>query len=310
LATVLITSEFFGKFDDTARKMLIDAGHTVIDNPYGHKFLSPEEIIPHARDADAFICDLEKITKEVIDAAPNLKIISRRGVGIDNVDCRYAESRGIEVSRTLGIVEAPVSELIMSYILNFSRNVDQMNIMMHQGIWKKLMSFSVEGKTLGIAGMGNIGTQLAKRAVAFGMKILYCSRSENKSAETEYGAKRVSFDELLSESDFISVNMALTEETRGLFDYAAFCKMKPGAYFINTARGAIIKEQDLKKALEEKRISGAAIDVFDVEPQTESIFRGMDNVILTPHIGSFTREVFIEMDIAAAENVIRRFRQS
>jgi phosphoglycerate dehydrogenase-like enzyme len=308
VATVVITSEFFGKFDDAARKMLVDAGHTVIDNPYGHKFLSPEEIIPYARDADAFICDLEKITKEVIDSAPKLKIISRRGVGIDNVDCGYAESKGIEVSRTLGIVEAPVAELVMAYILNFSRNVCQMNAMMHQGLWKKLMSLSVEGKTLGIAGMGNIGTQVAKRATAFGMKILYFSRSRNEAAEKEYGAKKVSFDELLSESDFISVNMALTEETRGLFDYAAFCKMKPGAYFINTARGAIINERDLKKALDEKRISGAAIDVFDVEPQTESIFMGRDNVILTPHIGSFTREVFIKMDIAAAENVIRRFR--
>ena len=308
MATVLITSEFFGKFDDAARKMLVNAGHKVIDNPYGHKFLSPEEIIPYARDSDAFICDLEKITKEVIDAAPKLKIISRRGVGVDNVDCRYADSKGIEVARTLGIVEAPVAELVMAYILHFSRNVSQMNTMMHQGIWQKLMSLSVEGETLGIAGMGNIGIQVAKRAAAFGMKILYYSRSRNEVAEKEYGAKKASFDELLSASDFISVNMALTEETRGLFDYTAFSKMKQSAYFINTARGAIINEQDLKKALDEKLISGAALDVFDIEPQTESIFKGMDNVILTPHIGSFTREVFIKMDIAAAENVIRRFK--
>jgi len=309
VATVLITSEYFGMFDDTARKMLTDAGHKVIDNPYGHKFLSPEEIIPHIKEADAIICDLEKITREVIDAAPNLKIISRRGVGIDNVDYRYAASKGIEVSRTLGLVEKPVAEVVMSYILLFSRKICQMNASMHEGRWEKLMSDSVEGKTLGIAGMGGIGTEVAKRAAAFGMNIIYYSRTRKEEAEKEYGAVKVSFDELLANSDFLSINMALTDETRGMFDYNAICRMKPRAYLINTARGPIVREQDLKKALDEKRISGAAIDVFDVEPQTDSIFRGMENVILTPHIGSFTREVFIEMDKAAARNVIRKLSE-
>jgi D-3-phosphoglycerate dehydrogenase len=184
-----------------------------------------------------------------------------------------------------------------------------MNASMHQGFWEKLLSASVDGKTLGIVGMGRIGTEVAKRAVSFGMNILYYGRSRNEAAEKEYGAKMAPLDELLASSDFVSVNTSLTEETRGMFDYAAICKMKPGAYLINTARGAVVRESDLKRALDEKRIRGAAIDVFDVEPQTESIFRGMNNVILTPHIGSFTREVFIKMDRAAAQNVIRRFRE-
>lgn len=308
MATVLITSKNFGMFDDVAKKMLVEAGHKVIDNPYGQKYLSPEQIIPYAHDVDAILCGIEKITKGVIDAAPNLKIISRRGAGVDNIDCSYAASKGIEVARTIGVVEAPVAELVMAYILHFARNLDQMNKLMHQGVWERLVALSIEGRTLGIAGMGNIGYQVAKRAASFGMNIIYYNRSRNEDAEREFGAKKVSFDELLSGSDFLSVSMPLTDETRGMFDYTAFCKMKPDAYFINTARGAIVKEHDLKKALDEKRIKGAALDVFEVEPQTDSIFKGMDNVILTPHVGSFTREVFIKMDIAAAQNVIRKFR--
>src|SRR5690554_3794808 len=142
MAKVLITSEFFGKFEHTAKEFLLAAGHTVIDNPYGHKFLSSNDIIPYAAEADAFICDLEKITKEVIDSAPKLKIIARRGVGVDNVDCAYAQKKGIEVARTLGLVEAPVAELVMSYILHFSRKVAVMNNDMHQGLWEKKMSSS------------------------------------------------------------------------------------------------------------------------------------------------------------------------
>ena len=167
MAKVLITSEFFGRFDPTARKLLCDAGHIVVDNPYGHKFLSPEEIIPYAGDADAFICDLERITQEVIDAAPNLKIIARRGIGIDSVDHRYAATKGIEVARTLGLVEAPVAEVVFAYILHFSRNISQMNSYMHKGTWEKILSSSVDGKILGIVGLGNIGLEVAKRAAAF-----------------------------------------------------------------------------------------------------------------------------------------------
>lgn len=307
MAKVLITSEFFGKFDSTAKKNLCDAGHIVIDNPYGNKFLSPEEIIPYSRDADAFICDLEKITKEVIDASPNLKIIARRGIGIDSVDYKYAATKGIEVARTLGIVEAPVAEVVLAYILHFSRVISRMNEDMHRGIWEKLLSTSVEEKTLGIVGMGNIGFEVAKRAVAFGMKILYSSRSPKPDAERKYGAQYVSFDELLSRSDYVSIHTSLTPETQDMFNYNTICKMKPDAVLINTARGAIVNEYMLKKAIEENRIRGAAIDVFDTEPEHNSIFRGMENVILTPHIGSFTREVFIKMDIAAAQNIIRRF---
>lgn len=309
MSNIFITSEYFSKFSPKGKEILEKAGHRVIDNPYGHKFLSPEEIIPYVKEADALICDLEKINRQVIDAAPNLKIISRRGVGVDSVDVDYAKQKGIEVARTLGVVEPPVAELVFSYILAFSRRVCELSADMHRGVWEKLPCHSVDGKILGIVGMGKIAYETARRAHAFGMKILYCDLVENSRVQEDFGAVRVTLDEVLNQADFVTLHLPLTQDTEGLFDYATISKMKPTAYLINTARGAIIREADLLRALEEKKIGGAAIDVFDTEPQENSPLRPFSNVILTPHVGTFTQEIFIQMDIVAAENIIRYFNK-
>lgn len=306
MAKVLITSEYFGKFSPKARDLLVQAGLTVIDNPYGHAFLTPEQIIPHIGEADAVICDLEKITREVIDAAPNLKIIARRGVGVDSVDCAYAAEKGIEVSRTTGVLDNAVAELIMAYILQFTRRVADMNVQMHDGVWEKLLSASVERKTLGIIGMGHIGAVVAKRAAAFDMNIVYHDVVRNEAAEAMYGARYVSMDELLAESDFVSLHCALIDSTRGLMNLDLMRKMKPSAYLINIARGPVVNQPDLYQAVKSGMIAGAAIDVFDREPETESIFKELPQVILTPHIASFTYEIFIDMSVSAAQSVIRK----
>lgn len=306
---VLITSEYFGKFSGEAKKRLLQNGFNVMDNPYGHKFLTPEEIIPYAGNADALICDLEKITKEVIDSAPNLRIISRRGVGVDSVDVAYAKSKKIEVARTLGVVEPPVAELVMAYILEFSRKINALNANMHQGLWERCQCHSVDGKTLGIVGMGKIAYEVAKRANSFGMDIIYTDLDRNERAETEFGAKKVPVEELLAVSDFVSVHLPLTEATQNFMDYEKLCRMKKDAYFMNAARGGVVRSLDLKRVLAEEKIAGAAIDVYDKEPETNSLFRGMKNVILTPHVGTFTQEIFIKMDILAAENIIHYFSE-
>lgn len=301
---IFITSEFFGKFSDEGFKILREAGFEIID-PYGHKFLQPEEIIKYSGEADGFICDLEKITKEVVDASPRLKIVSRRGVGVDSVCVDYCTQKGITVARTLGIVEAPVAELVMGYILELSRNISKMSKKLHSGIWDKIECHSIDKKTLGLVGMGKIAYETARRAMAFNMEIVYCDINQSTIAETDFGAKRLDFNELLAVSDFVSVHTPLTEETNGMLCYQSICKMKPSACLINTARGAIVNENDLYKAIAEKKIAGAAIDVFDVEPKTDSILNEFENVILTPHIGTFTREIFIDMDIEAAKNIVR-----
>lgn len=306
MADVLITSEFFGKFSDEGRRRLTQAGHRVIDNPYGHKFLSPEEITAHSRTAEAFICDLEQINRYVIDHSPCLKIISRRGVGVDSVDVAYAESKQITVARTMGVVESPVSELVMGYILEFSRRIGALSELMHQNRWKRIECHSVSGKTLGIIGMGKIGLEVAKRAHAFGMRVLYADYTSSSAAEN-IGARKCERDKLLGEADFVTVHVPLTDETRNMFTYDTFCKMKAGAYLINTSRGAVVEQSDLARALRDQKIAGAAIDVYDHEPCEDSVLAGFDNVLLTPHVGTFTIEVFIQMDILAAENIIRYF---
>lgn len=306
---VLITSEYFGKFSGEAKQLLLANGFSVTDNPYGHKFLTPEEIIPYAKHADALICDLEKITKEVIDSAPNLKIISRRGVGTDSVDVAYAEKKNIAVARTLGVVEPPVAELVMAYILEFSRRISVLNQSMHAGRWERCQCHSVNGKTLGIVGMGKIAYEVARRAHSFGMHILYTDTVRNERAEAEFGAQQKPVGELLEESDFVTLHLPLTENTANYMDYGKLCKMKQSAYLINAARGGVVNCADLKRALCENKLSGAAIDVFEKEPETNSSFRGMENVILTPHVGTFTEEIFVKMDVAAAENIISFFQK-
>ena len=309
MANVLITSEYFGRFSDAGKKVLTDAGFTVLDNPYGHKFLNPTLILPYVSTADALICDLEKITQEVMDAAPNLKIIARRGVGVDSVDTAYADKRGIEVARTLGVVEAPVAELVMGFLLAFSREIAGMNQSMHRGEWDKQLGRSMEKRSIGLVGMGKIAYEVARRACAFGMEILYTDLVRNERAERDFGARYLPFDELIQRSDFVTLHMPLTEDNRNLFDYETICRMKPEAYLINTARGAIVNEQDLARALKEKKIAGAAIDVYDVEPSEHSVLRECDNCILTPHVGTFTREIFIAMDVAAAGNIVRYWKE-
>ena len=304
MKNVLITSEYFGKFSTDARDILVDAGLNVIDNPYGHQFLTPEQIIPYIGEANAIICDLEHITREVIDAAPSLEIIARRGVGVDSVDVAYAKEKGIIVSRTLGVLDNAVAELVFAYILQFARRTAEMNSDMHNGIWNKLLSSSVEGKTLGIIGMGNIGKAVAKRAAAFDMKIVYTGPSRKAEAETEFNAEYLSMKELMEVSDFVSLHCALSDSTRGLINAEMLSHMKRSAYLINAARGAIVNETDLYNTLNNGLIAGAAIDVFDKEPETESIFKSLDNVILTPHVASFTSEIFIRMSVAAAKSVV------
>lgn len=309
MAQVLITSEFFGKFSGEAKEKLLNAGLEVLDNPYGHAFLTPEQIIPHIGGASAVICDLERITKEVIDAAPELKIIARRGVGIDNVDWRYAQSRGIETARTLGVVEKPVAELVMGYILDFARNISAMSAAMHEGHWRRVTCHSVDGAALGLVGFGNIARMVARRGAAMGMKILYYDIVRSEQAEKELGAVWCTLDELLKQADYVSLHTPLTDATKGMINAGRLSQMKPSACLINTSRGAVVDVAALAQALRAGIIRGAAVDVYDTEPETDSPLRGIPGVILTPHVGTFTEETFIRMDVAAAENVIRKLNE-
>ena len=300
---VAITSEFFGRFSKKGEEILKEAGLEVIPNPY-EKFLNEEEILSLVDEADAIICDLEEITKKVIDNAPNLKIIARRGVGVDSVDVEYARENDIKVARTLGVVEKPVAELVMSYILEIYRKITPLYQAMKKGDWDKILGNSLEGKVLGIVGLGNIGQELVRKAKVFDLDIIYTDYNRKEELETELGIEYVSFKELMKKSDIISIHVPLTDSTRNMFNYETMELMEKEPVLINTARGPVVNGEDLAKALEEGLVSYAAIDVFDEEPKTDSPLKNYDNAILTPHVGTYTEEVFIKMDILAAENVV------
>ncbi len=303
---IAITARDFSAYDSRAVELLRAAGHEVTDfsvNGFGNG-TREKEIIDAAHDADIVIAGLEPYSANVIDRCKNLKLISRRGIGYDNVDLDACKSHGISVIRTVGAVEGAVAEHVMAYILYFSRRIDMQNSTMQLGKWNRVMTSGAKNHTLGLAGFGGIGKEIAKRAVPFGMNVLYYCRHPRESWESEYGVKYMPLDELLAESDYVSINMPLTGATRGMFDENLIGKMKKGSILINISRAQIADENIIRSAILSGHLGGAAIDVFKNEPCTDSALVGLDNVILTPHTAPYTMENFVEMNIRSAENVL------
>lgn len=302
---VVVTARNFSTDDDTALKMLIDAGFEVSDHSAEDLGSGTDEkyIMSLLENADAVICGPEKITNQAIEASKNLKLVSRRGVGYDSIDIGFCKQHGVAVARALGTVEGSVAESVMAYILYFARRIDLQNESMHRGEWKRIMTPGAKSRTLGLIGFGGIGSEIAKRAVPFGMRVLYYCRHP----EDRYGAHYTELDTLLSESDYVSINVPLTDETADMVDEKMLSRMKDGAVLINTARSGIVNTDALVSALEEGKLSGAAVDVFDNEPCTDSPLARFDNVVLTPHTAPFTSENFREMNNRAAKSVIEFF---
>jgi D-3-phosphoglycerate dehydrogenase len=256
--------------------------------------ITSQELLDKIHDYDVVVVrGRTKITKDVITKGENLKVIGRAGIGLDNIDVKYAESKGIKVFNTPESSTNAVAELTIGLMIDLARGISRGDFGMKQGNWLKdeLMGFELRGKTLGIIGMGRIGTQVARLAKAFGMKILVHDIVElNEDILNEVRAKSVSLDELLSSSDFVSLHVTLTDETYHMIDEKKLSKMKREAYLINTARGPVVDEKALLNALKNGSIKGAALDVFEVEPPVSSELVKLHNVIATPHIGAQTKE--------------------
>lgn len=273
--------------------------------------LTQEELIEQCRDADALLSVSQVLNAGFLQASKHLKVIALHSVGYDNVDIAAASSLGIPIGNTPGVLSDATADTAFLLMLATSRNAFYMHQQIIDGEWGFFeptahLGRDLKGGTLGIYGLGKIGLEMAKRsASAYGMKVIYHNRSRNEEAEQEVGASYVSFEELLAQSDVISVHTALTPDTAGKFNLSAFRQMKPGAIFVNTARGAIHNEEDLIKALEEKIIWGAGLDVTNPEPMSPySPLLKMPNVCVLPHIGSATKETRDAMARLAAENII------
>jgi D-3-phosphoglycerate dehydrogenase len=229
-----------------------------------------------------------KATKDYIDQAPNLQMIIRGGVGIDNIDVSYARSKGIKVHNTPEASSIAVAELAFAMMLAIQRNIVRAHNTTKSGDWikKQLKGQELYGKTLGLIGIGLIGTEVAKRAQAFGMNVIAHRKSDKPS---EY-AKLVSLDEVLEKSDIISLHTPITEETNGMINKDTIAKMKDGAILINTARGKLIVDEDLVEALNSGKIRYAGLDVYHSEPLKDSPLQNVDNILLIPHLGAQTYE--------------------
>jgi D-3-phosphoglycerate dehydrogenase len=253
-----------------------------------------QSLMDVVKDADVIVTrSSHRIDKTVIDNAKNLKIIARAGVGLDNIDVDYAIKRGIKIVSVPSASTEAVAELTMGLIIALARWIVSFDRSMHNGEWCKNSKLGVElaGKTLGIIGLGRIGSRVAKFAKMFGMRVIAYDPYVSPRKAEKLKVELTSLDDLLLESDFVSIHASLTSETRGLIGERELKLMKPTAFLINTARGAIVDENALIKALKEKWIAGAAIDVYTEEPLPKNHpLRKTENTILTPHIGGSTVE--------------------
>lgn len=231
-----------------------------------------------------------KITRELIDEAikgGNLKLIIRGGVGLDNIDVQYAKQNGIKVRNTPNASSSSVAEIILAHMFSLARFLNQSNITMKDGLWKKkeYVGVELEGKTLGIIGMGRIGSELAKKCISLGMKIIYFDLMDIKNIDNNY--RKVEFDELLRESDFISINISGTKNIIGSEELK---KVKKGAFIINTSRGKALDEEAIITSLNDGTLGGVGLDVFLEEPSKNLELINHPKVSLTPHIGASTKE--------------------
>ncbi len=268
--------------------------------------LSPDELTKTIRDYDALIVrSATKVTKGVIDAAEKLKIIGRAGVGLDNVDLESASKKGIIVVNTPAGNTISTAEHTFSLMLALARNIAPADLSMKKGEWerKKFMGVELYGKTLGIMGLGRIGTEVAKRALSFEMKVLAFDPYLSADKAKQLGIELVGMDELLKRSDYITVHTPLTEDTKHMIGEKEIAMMKPGVRVINCARGGIVDEDALAKAIESGKAAGAAFDVFETEPPAGSKLLKLDKVVLTPHLGASTEEAQANVAIDVANTI-------
>lgn len=292
-------------------RLLEDEGFEV-ELAYG---ISGEELKEKIKDYDIIIVrSRTKVTREIIEAADNLKAICRAGVGLDNIDLKAAEERGIKI---LSSPEAPtvaVAELVFGLLLSLARKISYCDRMMKEGRWvkKEALGFELGGKTLGIIGLGRIGKEVAVRAKAFGMRILYYDlHRPPREVEERLGVEYREFSDLLREADIITLHVPLTPKTHHLIGEKEMSLMKDGAIIVNTARGPVIDTKALLNALKSGKISGACLDVYEHEPPHEDweleLIR-LPNVIATPHIGAMTVEAQRSASVILAKKIISTFK--
>jgi glyoxylate reductase len=271
----------------------------------------PEVLLAEAADADALLTLLtDRIDATILAAAPRLRVVSNMAVGYDNIDVDEATRRGILVTNTPGILTETTADFAFALLLAAARRVVEADRYTREGRWKTwgpqiLLGQDVHDATLGVIGLGGVGLEVAKRGRGFGMRVLYCDESRRLKEERRYGLAYAELEQLLAESDFVSLHVPLTPETHHLVGERELSLMKPTAVLVNTARGAVVDQRALWRALKENHIAAAAIDVSEQEPiAADDPLLGLENVIITPHIASASVATRLAMAKMAAENLL------
>jgi D-3-phosphoglycerate dehydrogenase len=269
------------------------------------KRLSEAELVPQVGDLIAMVVRSEtKITRKIIEAAPQLRVVGRAGVGVDNIDVEAATQHGVVVMNTPGGNTISTAELSFAMLLGLARRLPQAHSSMTAGKWdrKQFQGAEVHGKTLGVLGMGRIGSEVARRALVFGMKVLAYDPFLTDARAKSLGVDLLDLDAVFRDADFITVHLPVTDQTRGMLNATAFAKMKPKVCIVNCARGEVIVENDLLAALDSGKVAAAALDVFSTEPLPENHpFRKHPGITLTPHLGASTNEAQEKCGIEVAE---------
>ncbi|MBZ4658819.1 MAG: phosphoglycerate dehydrogenase [Desulfacinum sp.] len=301
--TVLITPKSYYEVRKEMEPLL--KGCRVIYNETG-RTLTEEEMCRLASRADGILVGVDPVSRRVIESAPRLKAVSKYGVGVDNIDREALEERGIPLTTTPGANNVSVAELTVGLLFVLARNLYAAAAEVKAGGWSRVRGTELTGKTLGLVGCGGIGREVARRARGLLMKVcFYDPYFQEERFIREHELERLPLEELLAVSDFVSLHVPLTGETRKLMNRERLERMKPGAYLVNTARGELVDEEALYWALSSGRLAGAACDVFSQEPPGDHPLLRLDNFLLTPHVGAHTHEAVTRMAKAATENLLR-----
>lgn len=306
---VLITPRSFGKTDPGLFSRLENAGLELIRNETGG-ILSQEEMTEFIAPCDGVILGVDPLNSAVLAAAPNLRAVSKYGVGLDNIDLAECERRGIKVSRTVGANSNAVADYAMALMLGVARRMVEIDRRCRKGDWSKITSLDVYGKTLGIIGLGAIGKCVCRRARGFEMRIMAADTRWDDDFAEKMDIIRADADMICREADFISLHCLLNDETRNIINRKRIGLMKETAVIVNTARGGLVDEEALLEALENRRIYGAGIDVFEKEPPANPKWLELDNVILGSHCSSSTRGAVEMMGAMAVDNLLRDLKIS
>jgi len=298
---ISVTSASFSK-NIELRAELLKLSKDAAFNDAGIRY-DKQAIIDYLRDSTAAVVGLESIDDEVLAACPNLKIIAKYGVGLDNIDIEACQKRGVAIGWSGGVNRLSVAEMTLGFMLMLSRNLYVTSNLLKSGVWNKSGGFQLSGKTVGIIGFGFIGQEVARLLAPFGCELAINDIVDKKAEIASFGAKAVSKDEIFEKADFITIHTPLTDETRNLIDVSVLKKIKNSSFVINTARGGIVDEIALKEALKNGDIAGAAIDAYLDEPPSDKELLALPNLICTPHIGGNADEAVLAMGGSAIKHL-------